>query len=128
MKKMILGLLLAGGSVQAAFNEEWRTAAPNMYGGMPAYFISYQISVKNIDEIFKCEEIDGYILGPYDLSASMGIPGEFDNPKLLEAIEKVKKSAEAHSKPGGIHIIEPSRVELEARIKELETPQKYVKN
>jgi outer membrane protein OmpA-like peptidoglycan-associated protein len=34
MKKMILGLLLAGGSVQAAFNEEWRTAAPNMYGGI----------------------------------------------------------------------------------------------
>lgn len=34
MKKMLLGLLLAGGAVQAAFNEEWRTAAPNMYGGI----------------------------------------------------------------------------------------------
>ena len=32
------------------------------------------------------------MIGPYDLSASLGITAEFDNPKFIEAIAKVKST------------------------------------
>ena len=46
-------------------------------------------AVDNLEEIFSVSNIDGYIIGPYDLSASMGIPGEFDNPKFIDVLNKI---------------------------------------
>ena len=31
------------------------------------------------------------MIGPYDLSASLGITAQFDNPKFLEAIESINR-------------------------------------
>ena len=31
------------------------------------------------------------MIGPYDLSASLGVTAEFDNPLFLESIEKVRR-------------------------------------
>ena len=62
--------------------------------------------------------MDGYIIGPYDLSASLGIPGEFDNPIFLSAMERVKKIATEMNMTGGIHIIEPEAQQLKQRISE----------
>lgn len=53
-------------------------------------------AVKNLDEIMKNEEIDGYIFGPYDLSGSIGrlgqVYGEENVALLKEAAEKLKKA------------------------------------
>jgi 4-hydroxy-2-oxoheptanedioate aldolase len=42
--------------------------------------------VKELDRILEVEGIDVLFLGPYDLSQSMGIPGQTDDPRLLELI------------------------------------------
>lgn len=42
-----------------------------------------------IDEIASLEGVDGIFVGPYDLSISMGIPGEFDDPAFQEAIDRI---------------------------------------
>lgn len=47
--------------------------------------------IENLDKIVSFD-FDYYMIGPYDLSASLGIPAEFDNPKFLEAIAKVKET------------------------------------
>ena len=73
-------------------------------------------AVDNLEEIFSVSNIDGYIIGPYDLSASMGIPGEFDNPKFIDVVNKIKSTANQCKLCGGIHIIEPKPEELEKRI------------
>ena len=73
-------------------------------------------AVENIEAIFSVEGLSGYIIGPYDLSASMGIPGEFEHDHMLAALEKVKVAAEAHEVPSGIHIVEPDLDELRQRI------------
>ena len=75
-------------------------------------------AVDNIESILSVDDVDGYILGPYDLSGSMGIPGQFDAPEFRDAIEKVKITAERIGKPGGIHVIEPNPEELGQRINE----------
>jgi 4-hydroxy-2-oxoheptanedioate aldolase len=45
--------------------------------------------VELIDDIVAVEGIDGIFIGPYDLSASLGHPGEFEAPAVKEALHKV---------------------------------------
>ena len=52
--------------------------------------------INNLDEILSVPGIDVIFIGPYDLSQSLGIPGEVNNPlvteKMKEVILKCKKS------------------------------------
>jgi len=75
-------------------------------------------AVDHLKEIFGVKGVTGYMIGPYDLSGSMGIPGRFDHPDFLAATEKVKAAAQKMNIAGGIHIIEPDPKQLEQRIKE----------
>lgn len=63
-------------------------------------------AVNNLEEIFSVEGIDGIIVGPYDLSASMGYPGEYDRPDVKAALERVDKTAKKLNKPLGFHVID----------------------
>lgn len=80
--------------------------------------VEHYLAVENLEEIFSVDGVDGYIIGPYDLSASMGIPGEFENPDFLIAMDKIKQISREKEMPGGIHIIEPDPVELDQRVAE----------
>jgi 2-keto-3-deoxy-L-rhamnonate aldolase RhmA len=60
-------------------------------------------AVDHIDEIAKVKGIDGWFVGPYDLSASMGMPGATTAPEVLSAIGKVKKAAEQAKLAIGIY-------------------------
>ena len=64
--------------------------------------------VNNIKEIIQTSGIDGIIIGPYDLSGSLGIPGNFEEPIIQEALRKVEQVCLAHNKSMGYHIIEPN--------------------
>ncbi len=71
-------------------------------------------AVKNAEAILSVEGVDGYMLGPYDLSASMGLTGDLDHPEVLAAMDKVRETAKTLGKPGGLHVVEPD----EKRLKE----------
>jgi len=75
-------------------------------------------AVNNIEEIFAFEGLDAIIIGPYDLSGSMGIPGQFSDEKYLQAIEKINVACREMDIPKGIHIIEPNIDEANLRIEE----------
>lgn len=64
-------------------------------------------AVKNIDAILSVDGIDGFIVGPYDLSGSLGIPGQFDHPAMLDVLEIIKDVINKETKPGGYHVVEP---------------------
>jgi 4-hydroxy-2-oxoheptanedioate aldolase len=52
--------------------------------------------VRNLDEVLKVPHIDVIFLGPYDLSQSLGIPGQVDDPRVQDAIrDSVKKIRKA---------------------------------
>lgn len=75
-------------------------------------------AVNNLDEILSFADLDSFIIGPYDLSASMGIAGDFENPKMLKAIKKIEAAAKKYKKPMGIHIVDPDPTQLKKRIGE----------
>lgn len=49
-------------------------------------------ALEQIEEIAALEGVDGIFIGPFDLSISMGIPGQFDHPDFLAALERVQKA------------------------------------
>ncbi len=44
------------------------------------------------EELLAVGGIDAVMIGPADLSISLGVPGEFQHPKMVEAMEKVRDS------------------------------------
>jgi len=75
-------------------------------------------AVNNLESIFMVEGVDGFIVGPYDLTGSLGIPGEFHNPIFLTAMDRIRSVSERMNMIGGIHVIEPDPKQLKQRIDE----------
>ena len=64
-------------------------------------------SVKNISEILALNEIDALMVGPYDLSASLGCPGDFNSKEYKEALQKILLEANKNNITAGIHSVDP---------------------
>lgn len=64
-------------------------------------------AVDNIDELLSFKEIDAVMIGPYDISGSLGVPGELNHPKVLSASKKVIKACEKYGKSCGTQISDP---------------------
>tara|TARA_B100000768_G_scaffold175814_1_gene187719 strand:+ start:547 stop:1272 length:726 start_codon:yes stop_codon:yes gene_type:complete len=62
--------------------------------------------IENLDSIFS-QEIDGYFIGPYDLSASLGNPGVFDSETFINAEEQILRASKQHQVKAGYHLVEP---------------------
>ncbi len=65
--------------------------------------------VEAVDDLLSVEAIDGVMIGPYDLSGSLGIPGQLSHPKVTEACARVIEAARCHGKACGTQVIEPTR-------------------
>jgi 2-dehydro-3-deoxyglucarate aldolase len=75
-------------------------------------------AVNNLDEILQVEGLDAIIVGPYDLSASMGITADFKNEKFINVMAQIKKLCDKANKSCGEHIVYPEPAMLEKRISE----------
>ena len=62
--------------------------------------------MENIESILSCNEIDGVMVGPYDLAGSLNIPGKLDDPKVMKAEQRVIKACREYNKTCGTHIVE----------------------
>ncbi|MBT3701786.1 MAG: hpch/hpai aldolase [Alphaproteobacteria bacterium] len=54
--------------------------------------------IENVDEIAAVKQLDVLWVGHFDLSSSLGIPGEFDNPLFKKSVDKVRRAAKKHGK------------------------------
>jgi 2-keto-3-deoxy-L-rhamnonate aldolase RhmA len=59
-------------------------------------------AIEALDETLSVPGIDLVVVGPQDLSISLGVPGEHAHPKEIAAIERVIATCQAHNKPCGI--------------------------
>lgn len=62
-------------------------------------------AINNLEEIVEVKEIDGLMIGPYDLSASLGIPGKFDNQVVKDALDTFISKSKKHTTSIGQHIV-----------------------
>ena len=72
----------------------------------------------NADSIAALEEVDGLFIGPYDLSADLGIPGKLTAEALGASIAKVKNACDSNGKAFGGHQVPPEMDGLKSMIKD----------
>ena len=70
--------------------------------------IEHKDAIPNLDAILEVDGVDGLFIGPYDLSGSMGIPGQLDHPDMLAALEKYLSACKRHNKTAGMHLVHPN--------------------
>lgn len=75
-------------------------------------------ALDELENIFSVPGISGYMIGPYDLSASMGLAGQFEHPSYLSAVSTIHSIARKLNIPGGIHIVEPDLNQLKSCLAE----------
>ncbi|MBO6523633.1 MAG: hypothetical protein JJ971_07415 [Balneolaceae bacterium] len=100
-----------GLNLHASFNESNKST-----------FVCVQIedinAIYNLDEILSVKGIDAALIGPYDLSTSMGITGDFSHPKMTKAIEDFLIICKRNKVLPGIHQVAPNPDLVKKRIKE----------
>lgn len=55
------------------------------------------------EELLSIRGIDAVLIGPVDLSINLGVPGEFEHPKMLDAVEKIAESCRKLGVAPGVH-------------------------
>lgn len=71
--------------------------------------IEHDLAVQNVEAIAAVEGIDALLVGPYDLSASMGLMGQVEHPEVQSAIARVREVCDAYGLPVGIFAASPAR-------------------
>ncbi len=64
-------------------------------------------AIDNLEQILDTDGVDASIIGPYDLSASLGYPGEFERPEVKAALRRYEEICNKLNKPMGIHSVPP---------------------
>ncbi len=62
-------------------------------------------AVNNIDDILSVKGVDALMIGPYDLSGSLGRPGDFNHPDFKKAVACVMAAARKHGITPGFHSV-----------------------
>lgn len=75
-------------------------------------------AIHNLEEILSVKGVDAAIIGPYDLSTSMGITGDFSHPEMIKAISKNLEICKKYGVMPGIHVVKPDPEEVKSRIKQ----------
>ena len=74
-------------------------------------------AINNLSEIINTKGISGTLIGPYDLSASYGRPGKFDDANFLKAIREYEKTCKLSKKPMGMHAVNEDEKQIRNKIK-----------
>ena len=74
--------------------------------------VSFQIETKKAlearEELLSVPGIDAVMIGPADLSISLGVPGDFQHPKMVEAMEAIRDSCVRHKVAPGTQTRTPA--------------------
>lgn len=60
-------------------------------------------AMENLDEILAVDGLDGLLIGPHDLSCSLGVPSQYDHPKFKAAVSEIFDRARSAGRGAGIH-------------------------
>jgi len=81
-----------------------------------AVMLEHIDGVRRADEILAVPGIDAAFIGPYDLSASMGLAGQLEHPQVVAAVQTVLDACQRHGVAPGIHVVAPDPAAVRQRI------------
>ena len=94
-------------SYGASFKDYFSWQADMNDGPVVIVQIEHIDAVEDLKNILNVEGVDAFFIGPYDLSCSMGIPGDFDHPKFIQTMNKIIDISNSVGAVSGLHVVEP---------------------
>jgi len=73
-------------------------------------------ALPEIEAIAAVPELDAFFIGPYDLSSSLGKPGDFSSPDFSAALKKVESAARKAGLPMGRHVVPPDNGQIKSAV------------
>ncbi len=80
--------------------------------------IEHKDAVDQLEAILRVPGVDGFIVGPYDLSCSMGIAGQFEQAEFVHTIKRIHEIGQQVGSLVGMHIVEPDLQQLEQMVRD----------
>lgn len=74
--------------------------------------IEHVRAVEALDEILTHPRLDAIMVGPYDLSGSMGLTGRFDHPDFVAVMDRINAACRRHGMIMGNHVVQPDPEQL----------------
>jgi 2-dehydro-3-deoxyglucarate aldolase/4-hydroxy-2-oxoheptanedioate aldolase len=66
--------------------------------------------LENVEAIAAVDGIDALWIGQFDLTASLGIPGRFDDPKFADATRRIVDACREHGKAATLAVLDPEEL------------------
>lgn len=87
-------------------HSRWGVSMPDYVAGPAKEVVSVLLietmdAVNAIEEIVAVEGVDSMVVAGFDLSTDLGVPGQFDHPDYLAAVERIEAAAFAAGLPLG---------------------------
>jgi 2-keto-3-deoxy-L-rhamnonate aldolase RhmA len=95
-----LDAMLAGEPIEPELERYMQQAAENRLVIVNTESVP---AMQNLQEIVRVPGLDSVLIGPHDLSCSLGIPEQWQHPKFLNACQTIFQTARAASVGAGIH-------------------------
>ena len=80
--------------------------------------IEHLRAVESLEAILAVQGLDAVLIGPYDLSASMGLTAQFTDPRFGEVLQRIRNLTDRWGVPSGIHVVEPEPATLNKHLEE----------
>ncbi len=98
------------------FGKHFATYSEEAQAPLLVAMIEHAAAVDDLSAILAIEGLDAILVGPYDLSASLGTTGSFDRPEFMVVVERILAGCKAHGIPCGMHVVMPDVAMLQMRI------------
>ncbi len=72
--------------------------------------------VEAAESLLDLPEVDGLMAGPYDISGSVGVPGQLNHPKVTQACAQVAQACRRAGKACGTQIVDPNAQNVQAAL------------
>lgn len=73
--------------------------------------------VENVEKLLSYDEVDAVMIGPYDISGSLGIPGKLTHRRVTQACRRVIAMCRKYKKSCGTQIVEPDGKNVSAALR-----------
>lgn len=92
---------------------EWQADGPVVIAQ-----IEHRDAVDQLEAILAVPGVDGFMIGPYDLSCSMDIPGQFDRKEFVATMARIRDTGKRLGVSAGLHLVEPDLKRLAELVRE----------
>jgi 2-keto-3-deoxy-L-rhamnonate aldolase RhmA len=75
-------------------------------------------AAENLEAILSVEGVDAFIVGPYDISTSLGVAGQFDHPEMTSVLSKILDTASRLKAVAGYHVVPPDTMQVLEKVKQ----------